>query len=92
MDKRLSDREYLAGEYSIADMASWPWVLAWERAGQNLPDFPHLSRWFEAMKARPAVDRGFGVGKELRSNVPMDEATRKVLFGQTADTVRKASS
>jgi GSH-dependent disulfide-bond oxidoreductase len=89
MDKRLSDREYLAGEYSIADMASWPWVVAWERVGQNLADFPNLSRWFEAIKARPAVDRGFAVGKELRSNAAPDEAARKILFGQTAETVRK---
>ena len=92
MDRRLSDREYLAGEYSIADMAAWPWVVPFERMGQKLSDFPHLMRWFEAIKARPAVDRGFNAGKEFRSTAPMDEAARKILFGQTAETVRKASS
>lgn len=91
MDRRLSDREYLGGEYSIADIASFPWVAGWERLGQNLPAFPHLSRWFNAIQARPAVERGLAVGKDLRSNAPMDEAAKKILFGQTAESVRKAT-
>src|SRR5215207_148428 len=62
MNTRLADREYLAGAYSIADMASWPWVVPYERMGQNLNDFPHMKRWFETLKARPAVDRGYAVG------------------------------
>jgi GST-like protein len=92
MDRRLTDREYLGGEYSIADIACFPWVSGWERLGQNLPDFPHLSRWFNAIKARPAVERGLAVGKELRSDAPMSEEARKILFGQTAESVRKAST
>jgi GST-like protein len=55
MNQRLADREYLAGDYSIADIASWPWVLPWKKQGQRLDDFPHLSRWFEAIRARAAV-------------------------------------
>jgi GST-like protein len=83
MNKRLADRPFLAGEYSIADMACWPWVVPWERQGQKLEDFPHLKRWFEAMGARPAVTKGFAVGSELRMPV-MDDEAKKVLFGQKA--------
>ncbi|NOT57530.1 MAG: glutathione S-transferase family protein [Deltaproteobacteria bacterium] len=82
MNTRLADREYLAGAYSIADMASWPWIVPYERVGQDLNDFPHLKRWFEALKARPAVDRGYKVGAELRQE--MSEEAKKVLFGQRA--------
>ncbi|MDI1479878.1 glutathione binding-like protein [Polyangium sp. y55x31] len=90
MDKRLSDREYLAGDYSIADMAAWPWVVPWKAQGQNLDDFPHLKRWFEAIEARPAVERGRAAGRELVQNQSstMDDEAKKVLFGQTAATVR----
>lgn len=84
MNIRLRDREYLAGDYSIADMASYPWVVPYERQGQNLDDFPNLKRWFEAMRARPAVERGMAVGKELRMDRPMDDEMKKILFGQTA--------
>jgi GST-like protein len=87
MDKRLADREYLAGAYSIADMAAWPWVVPWANQGQQIEEFPNLKRWFEAVKARPAVERGFAAGKELRSTAPMDDEAKKVLFGQTAASV-----
>lgn len=82
MDIRLQDRQFLAGEYSIADMASWPWVVPYERMGQGLSEFPNLKRWFDTMKARPAVDRGFAVGRELRQE--MSEEAKKILFGQRA--------
>jgi len=82
MNTCLADREYLAGAYSIADMASWPWVVPYERMGQNLNDFPHMKRWFDTMKARPGVDRGYAVGSELRQE--MSEEAKKVLFGQRA--------
>jgi GSH-dependent disulfide-bond oxidoreductase len=84
MNARLADRPFLAGEYSIADMASWPWVLPYERQGQNLDEFPHLKRWLETLRARPAVQRGFAVGKELRQSAGMDEQAKKILFGQRA--------
>jgi len=82
MDTRLSDREFLAGPYSIADMMSWPWVVAYERMGQDLNEFPRLKRWFETIKARPAVERGFAVGQELRRE--MSAEAKKILFGQRA--------
>ncbi len=85
MDTRLSDREYLAGDYSIADMASWPWVVPWKRQGQDLDSFPNLRRWFDTLRARPAVSRGFEAAKELReANVGKEEEARKILFGQRA--------
>lgn len=89
MNKRLADRDYLAGAYSIADMAAWPWVVPWKNQGQQIEEFPHLHRWFEAVKARPAVERGFAAGKELRSTTPMDDEAKKVLFGQTAASTQK---
>ena len=85
MDKRLADREFLAGEYSIADMACWPWVKPYERQGQDLNDFPNLKRWFETIEARPAVIKAIEVGQEYRSKPEdMTDETRKVLFGQRA--------
>lgn len=83
MDKRLADREFLAGEYSIADMASWPWVVPFKNQGQSLDEFPHLKRWFEAMGARPAVQKGFAVGGELRV-AKMDDQAKEILFNQRA--------
>ncbi|MBK9262992.1 MAG: glutathione S-transferase N-terminal domain-containing protein [Polyangiaceae bacterium] len=88
MDRRLTDREYLAGDYSIADMAAWPWVVPWKTQGQNMDDFPHLKRWFDAIAARPAVERGRAVGRELPRKTAMDDEARKVLFGQTAAVLR----
>jgi len=84
MNTRLADREYLAGDYSIADMASWPWLVPYERMGQDLNEFPHLKRWFDTMKARPGVERGYAVGRELRQE--MSEEAKKILFGQRART------
>ncbi|MGB3644801.1 MAG: glutathione binding-like protein [Mesorhizobium sp.] len=84
LNKRLADREYLAGDYSIADIASFPWTRSYEKQGQDLNDFPNMKRWFEAIAARPAVQRGLEVGKERRSNLADDKEAQKVLFGQTA--------
>jgi GSH-dependent disulfide-bond oxidoreductase len=86
MNKRLADRAFLAGEYSIADMACVGWVVPHERQGQDLAEFPNLKRWFEAMKARPAVRTGIDVGKEerSRSDLANDKAAQAVLFGQKA--------
>ena len=86
LDRRLEGREYICGDYSIADMACWPWIVPHERQGQKLADFPNVSRWYETMKTRPGLQRGFDVGKEIRQAMsagPDDEA-RKVLFGQSA--------
>jgi len=59
LNKRLADREFVAGAYSIADMAAYPWVVPHEAQGQLLSDFPHVKRWFEAIKARPATVRAY---------------------------------
>lgn len=69
MERRLADREYLAGDYSIADMAAWPWVLP-ALQGQNLDEFPHLAAWMERVGAAPAVQKGRALGDELRRNSP----------------------
>jgi GST-like protein len=85
LNKRLADREYVAGEYSIADMAIVGWAKLWERQGQNIEDFPHVKRWLETMFARPAVERGLKVSSEIRQNNDMqDPAVQAVLFGQRA--------
>ncbi len=86
MNRRLADRPFLAGDYSIADMACIGWVVPYERQGQNLDDFPNLRRWFNAMKARPAVVKGIDIGKDVRnqSNLATDKEAQKVLFGQRA--------
>lgn len=84
MERRLRDRDYLAGEYSIADMACLPWASPCERLGQNLDDLPGVAAWIGRLKARPAVQRGMEVGKELRSDKPLTEEQRRILYGQTA--------
>jgi GST-like protein len=84
MDRRLADHEYLAGDYSIADMASIGWVRPYENQGQTLEDFPNLKRWFETLSARPAVEKGWSVGAEHRRNLGDDKDAQKVLFGQRA--------
>lgn len=89
LDTRLADRNYLAGEYSIADMASYPWIVPHERQQQNLDDFPNLKRWFEAIRARPAVVRAYEKGKEISAQPVVDDEAKKFLFGQSAATVRR---
>ncbi len=86
MNKRLESRDYLAGSYSIADMACYPWIVPHEAMGQNLADFPHLQRWFEAIKKRPATVKAYERGAALATNNPITEEQRRILFGQTAAT------
>jgi GST-like protein len=83
MDERLSEVEYFAaGEYTIADMAIYPWVASHERQGQKIEDYPNLERWYQSMEARPAVRRAMEVGEELRRPLEdLDEEARDVLFG-----------
>ena len=83
MDERLSEAEFFAGgEYTIADMAVYPWVVPYENQGQDMDDYPNLKRWFESVQARPAVQRGLEVGKELRRPLDdIDDDTRETLFG-----------
>ncbi len=84
LNKRLADRPFIAGDYSIADMASYPWIVPYERQGQKLEDFPHLKRWFEAIQARPGTIRAYDRAKDINSQPTMSEEAKKVLFGQTA--------
>ncbi len=87
LDNRLEDREFVAGEYSIADMASYPWVVPWKRQQQNLDDYPHLKRWFTAIRHRPAVERAYALAAKINTAPVVDEAAKKLLFGQSAKTV-----
>jgi GST-like protein len=92
LDRRLKDREFVAGAYSIADMASYPWIVPYERQGQKLEDYPNLKRWFEAIKARPAVKIAYEKGEVYRRDAIPNTSpeARKVLFGQSAETIRRA--
>jgi GST-like protein len=82
LDKAVSESPFLAGEYSIADIAAFPWIIAHEWQGQALEDFPHLKRWFETIRSRPAVERGLGVLKEeLRAPGPPSQESWEILFG-----------
>ena len=81
MDKQLAKHDYIAGAYSIADIACWPWVFRYDWQGQDLNDFPHVKRWFEAVGARPAVKKGASVGQEwVTTAQQMTDEDRKRLF------------
>lgn len=86
MNDRLDDREFLAVDYSIADMACIGWVISYQRQGQDLDEFPNLRKWFDTMKSRPAVSKGIDIGKDIRAklDISKDEDARKILFGQRA--------
>jgi GST-like protein len=93
LNKRLADREFIAGEYSIADMASYPWVVPHERQGQKIDEFPHLKRWLDSIAARPAVVRAYDLAKKINPNQGgiRTPEERAILFGQTASSVEKAA-
>lgn len=90
LNKHLADREFIADSYSIADMASYPWIVSHERQKQDLNDFPHLKRWFEAIAARPATQRAYALIPTVNPDQgkPRTQAERKILFHQDARTVR----
>jgi GST-like protein len=94
LDERLEDREFVAGEYSIADMACYPWIVPHERQGQKIGDFPHLKRWLDAIAARPAVVRAYDKAKEVNPNAGgiRTPEERAILFGQTAASVDRAAA
>jgi GST-like protein len=89
LDKRLADRTFVAGaEYSIADIAAYPWIVPHERQQQNLNEFPNLKRWFETIKARPATVRAYEKAASINQAPSVSDAeSRRILFGQTAATV-----
>jgi len=89
LDNRLADREFMAGPYSIADMASYPWIVPWKRQQQDIELFPNLKRWFEAIRARPAVVKAYEISKSVNTQRVVDADAMKLLFGQTAQTVAR---
>ena len=94
LNKQLSGRAFVTGDYSIADMAIYPWIVPHERQGQNIGDFPHLKRWLEAIAARPAVERAYKMAKEINPNLGgiRTAEERAILFGQTAASVEHAAA
>lgn len=89
LDRHLEGREFVAGDYSIADMACYPWIVPFERQGQNLDDFPNLKRWFDGIRARPATRRAYEKGKAVSQQETVTDESRRFLFGQNAATVRR---
>jgi GST-like protein len=91
MDRQLAGNEYLAGDYSIADIAAWPWVVRHDWQEQDLNDTPNVKRWFEAVGARPAVRRGADIGKDLANFAqPMSDEDRKRLFNLRDEDLKGA--
>lgn len=85
LDRRLTDRAFIAGDYSIADMAAYPWIVPHEAQGQTLSDFPNVKRWFDAIAERPATVAAYEKGKAISDGrTPMTDEQKKVLFGQSA--------
>ena len=86
LDKRLAGRDFIAGDYSIADMACYPWIVPHQAHGQNLDAFPNLKRWFAAVQARPASQRAYAKAPESYSKerAKLSDQERRILFGQTA--------
>lgn len=93
LDRRLEGRPFILGErYSIADVAAYPWVVPWKTQQQNLEDFPNVQRWLAAIAARPSTVRAYAKGEPYATGQPMSEEAKKLLFGQTAESVRAQST
>ncbi len=88
LNRRLADREFIAGAYSIADVASYPWIVPHERQGQNLDDFVHLKRWFDTIAQRTATVRAYAQAESFEQQTQNIEQSRSVLFNQSATTVQ----
>ena len=85
MNTQLAERPYLAGAYSIADMASYPWAKLWKDQGQDIAQFPHLAAWLDRVGEREAVERGMAVGRDVKKkDLAKDKGAQSVLFGQKA--------
>ena len=90
MDMVLEEREFLAGDYSIADMASFPWVTAYKRYEVDLDSFKNVRRWFDAIKSRPAVRKGMDIGKENRNfGKGISKESLKTMFGQDSKSIKE---
>ena len=89
LDRRLDGNAFVAGDdYSIADMAIYPWIVPWQAQQQNLDDFPHLKRWFEGVAARPATARAYARADAFKRPATLTEEAKRILFGQTAASTR----
>src|SRR5690606_34496486 len=89
LNKHLEQRDFIAGDYSIADMASYPWIVSHQRQSQNLDDFPHLKRWFQRIGERPATRRAYALVEQINPGSPAhDDKARQILFGQDSKTIR----
>jgi GST-like protein len=91
LDTCLAEHEFIADHYSIADMAPYPWIVPYQRQRQKLDDFPHLKRWFNAIEARPAVQRAYARAAKINAAPVVTEESKKILFGQTAVKKRAMS-
>jgi GST-like protein len=92
LNKRLAEHEFLAERgYSIADMATYPWIVPYERQGQSLEQFPHIKRWFETIRERAAVKRAYAKAQEINTQPTVSDESKKILFGQTASARQAAS-
>lgn len=89
LDKRLADREFVAGDYSIADIAAYPWIVPYAHQSQKLEDFPNLKRWFETIKARPATIRAYEKAEAFKNQTLDIEKSRELLFNQSAKTIQR---
>ncbi len=89
LNKQLAVSQFIAGDdYTIADMASYPWIASHEKQAQDLNDYPNLKRWFEAIKARPATLRAYEIALEINPPAPMDDEAKALLFNQDASTIK----
>ena len=88
LDRQLEGRDFIAGAYSIADMAAYPWIVPYERQGQNLDEFQNLKRWFQAIHDKPATIAAYAKGEAINRPKEMSEEDKKVLFGQTAASIK----
>lgn len=82
LNKQLADKDWVTGDYSIADMAIYPWIVPYERQGQNLNDFPNIKKWFEKMSQRPAIVKAYALADTINKETTLSEEAKKILFGQ----------
>ena len=92
LDLRLAEREYICSDYTISDIVCYPWIARHERHQINLDDFPSVKRWFDTMSGRPAVRDAYNRAEKMNVGAPVTDASKSILFGQTAETVRGAVS
>ena len=92
LDLRLAEREYICSDYTISDIVCYPWIARHQRHQINLDDFPSVKRWFDTMSGRPAVRDAYDRAEKMNVGAPVTDASKSILFGQTAETVRGAVS